>query len=116
MMFYILNFVFIDLSLNLLKCRPLPPLLVISMILLFKVGVNSRGEIQYIRTDLYSDNGYVYNEPIMIFGVDCYFNCYNRDRWTHNGYNSITDTASNSWVRAPGKKYLFFRNFFFNWK
>ncbi|XP_069360142.1 uncharacterized protein [Maniola hyperantus] len=68
----------------------------------YEVHVNSRGEIQYLRNDLFSDNGYVYNENLMQFGIDSYYNCYRKERWDHAGYNLVTDTTSNSWVRAPG--------------
>ncbi|CAH2233051.1 jg18400 [Pararge aegeria aegeria] len=55
-----------------------------------------------LQLDENSDNGYVYNEPLMQFGIDVYYNCYRKERWDHTGYNATTDTASNSWVRAPG--------------
>ncbi|CAH2233049.1 jg18399 [Pararge aegeria aegeria] len=65
------------------------------------VGVNSRGEIQHLKSDLFSDNGYIYDEPLMLLGIDVNSNCYSRERWTHTGYNAVTDTASNTWVRSP---------------
>ncbi|XP_052737986.1 uncharacterized protein LOC112054963 isoform X1 [Bicyclus anynana] len=68
----------------------------------YEVHVNSKGEIQYLKEDLFSDNGYVYNEPLMQFADDIYYNCYKKTRWGHTGYNAVTDTASNSWVRSPG--------------
>ncbi|CAH2260610.1 jg18282 [Pararge aegeria aegeria] len=68
----------------------------------YEVHVNSTGEIQYIKNDQFSDNGYVYNEPLLQFSSDVYYHCYKKERWNHTAYNVITDTASNTWVRSPG--------------
>ncbi|XP_047533955.1 xanthine dehydrogenase 1-like [Vanessa atalanta] len=68
----------------------------------FEMGVNAKGEIQYVNHNLYDDNGYIYNEPIVSYGIDLYSNVYKSEAWTHKSYNTVTDTPSNSWVRSPG--------------
>ncbi|XP_045773784.1 xanthine dehydrogenase-like [Maniola jurtina] len=68
----------------------------------YEVHVNSRGEIQYVKNDQFSDNGYIFNEPLLLGSMDCYYNCYRKERWDYTGYNAFTDTASNTWVRSPG--------------
>ncbi|XP_045773796.1 xanthine dehydrogenase-like [Maniola jurtina] len=52
--------------------------------------------------DLYDDNGFVANEPLVAFTVTSYPNCYNQEAWNYRCFNVITDTHSNSWFRAPG--------------
>ncbi|XP_046968170.1 aldehyde oxidase 1-like [Vanessa cardui] len=68
----------------------------------FEMGVNAKGEIQYINHNLYDDNGYVTNEPLVILGIELYSNVYKSEAWNHKSYNTVTDTPSNSWVRSPG--------------
>ncbi|XP_039757277.1 xanthine dehydrogenase-like [Pararge aegeria] len=68
----------------------------------FEVGVNEKGVIQYVNCDLYGDNGYIVNEPLLALGMDVYHNCYNRDLWNYTAYNVLTDTPSNTWCRSPG--------------
>ncbi|XP_047533953.1 xanthine dehydrogenase 1-like isoform X2 [Vanessa atalanta] len=68
----------------------------------FEMGVNAKGEIQYINHDLYDDNGYITNEPLVSLGLELYSNVYKSEAWTHKSYNTVTDTPSNSWVRSPG--------------
>ena len=69
---------------------------------LSQIGVNKEGVIQYLNQDLYSDNGYVVDEPLIRLGLDTYSNAYRNDTWYHKAYNAITDTPSNSWCRSPG--------------
>ncbi|CAH2090017.1 unnamed protein product [Euphydryas editha] len=68
----------------------------------FEIGVNRNGKVQYLNHSIYDDNGYVLNEPLMMFGVDLYSNVYNNEAWTHRSLNTLTDTPSNTWVRSPG--------------
>ncbi|XP_013161894.1 PREDICTED: xanthine dehydrogenase-like [Papilio xuthus] len=68
----------------------------------YEVGVNAEGVIQYINCDLYTDNGYVINEPLITIGLSIYNNCYKKTTWNYKFYNAVTDTASNSWFRSPG--------------
>ncbi|GBP49383.1 Aldehyde oxidase 2 [Eumeta japonica] len=66
------------------------------------VGVDDKGEIQYLEYNLYDDNGCVVNEPLLAFALTAIKNCYDRNRWHFRAFNVTTDTASNSWCRAPG--------------
>ncbi|XP_046968166.1 xanthine dehydrogenase 1-like [Vanessa cardui] len=68
----------------------------------FEMGVDNKGEIQYINHDLYDDNGYITNEPLVTLGMELYSNAYKSEAWNHKSYNTVTDTPSNSWVRSPG--------------
>nr|XP_034832955.1 xanthine dehydrogenase-like [Maniola hyperantus] len=68
----------------------------------FEVGVNAKGVIQYVTCDLYSDDGYIKNEPLLNLGLDCYYNCYKKGPWKYTAYTAVTDTASNTWCRSPG--------------
>ncbi|XP_041981243.1 xanthine dehydrogenase-like [Aricia agestis] len=68
----------------------------------FEVGVNDQGVIQYINFSIYADNGYIYNENFTYYGMDAYYNCYDRGPWNYTSYNTVTDTASNTWCRSPG--------------
>ncbi|XP_049874984.1 uncharacterized protein LOC126373065 [Pectinophora gossypiella] len=68
----------------------------------FEVGVSKTGEIQYVNYDLYEDNGFIVNEPLALFTLDIYNNCYNNARWNFRCFNTLTDTAKNTWCRSPG--------------
>ncbi|KAJ2951519.1 hypothetical protein O0L34_g13669 [Tuta absoluta] len=68
----------------------------------FEVAVNKQGVIQYNNYNIYEDNGYKVNEPLGLFGVDAYYNCYSNSRWNFKSFNTLTDTAKNTWCRAPG--------------
>ncbi|XP_045499718.1 xanthine dehydrogenase 1-like [Colias croceus] len=68
----------------------------------YEVAVNSQGVIQYNNMELYEDNGYVVNEPLTLFGVDIFFNCYDKSPWNFKVYDTVTDTTSNTWCRSPG--------------
>ncbi|KAF9416490.1 hypothetical protein HW555_006157 [Spodoptera exigua] len=68
----------------------------------FEAGVNSTGVIQYINYEIHEDNGYKKNEQFTQLGEGQFNNAYNRARWNYTSYDSITDTAKNTWARAPG--------------
>ncbi|KAJ2951526.1 hypothetical protein O0L34_g13677 [Tuta absoluta] len=68
----------------------------------FEVAVNKKGVIQFNNYNIYEDNGYKINEPLALFGVDAYYNCYSSTRWNFKCFNTLTDTAKNTWCRAPG--------------
>ncbi|XP_047998098.1 probable aldehyde oxidase 4 [Leguminivora glycinivorella] len=72
----------------------------------FEVAVDATGRIQYCNENLYTDNGYVLDEPLFMGTFDVYNNCYEKARFDYKVFNVITDTASNSWCRSPA----FFRN------
>lgn len=68
----------------------------------FEAGVNDLGVIQYNNYNLYEDNGYKTNEQFTLLGSDAYYNAYRKARWTYKSYDAVTDTAKNTWARAPG--------------
>nr|XP_034832953.1 xanthine dehydrogenase 1-like [Maniola hyperantus] len=68
----------------------------------FEIAVNGSGVIQYVNCELYGDNGYVFNEPLLLLGIDVFNNCYNKESWNYKVYNAVTDTPSNTWCRSPG--------------
>ncbi|CAG4933315.1 unnamed protein product [Parnassius apollo] len=68
----------------------------------FEVGVNAGGVIQYLNCNLYTDNGYILNEPLIMLGTSVNSNCYDISTWNFKSFNTVTDTASNSWCRSPG--------------
>ncbi|XP_022827163.1 xanthine dehydrogenase 1-like [Spodoptera litura] len=68
----------------------------------YEVAVNSSGILQYVNLFAYTDNGYKINEPIAFYAADVYFNCYDGTKFNYKSYNTITDTAKNTYCRAPG--------------
>ncbi|XP_069360083.1 xanthine dehydrogenase/oxidase-like [Maniola hyperantus] len=68
----------------------------------YEIGVNENGVIQYLNFDLYDDNGFIVNEPLIGLTLDVFSNCYNQEAWTYRSFNVITDTHSNTWIRSPG--------------
>lgn len=70
----------------------------------YQAGVNAVGEIQYLNLSVYQDEGYSPNEaPLTFGGVTRYIKSgYNDSHWNIVGYGVRTDTASNTWCRAPG--------------
>ncbi|CAH0400123.1 unnamed protein product [Chilo suppressalis] len=67
-----------------------------------EVAVNSKGIVQYLNLNLYEDNGYMINERLPALAVSNFSNCYDGSRWNYNIYNVTTDTAKNTFCRAPG--------------
>ncbi|CAH2982952.1 unnamed protein product [Chilo suppressalis] len=66
-----------------------------------EVGVNKKGEIQYAISKLYEDNGYAVTEIVAVLGIDACVNVYKKLWWDYACYNSTTDTAKNTYCRAP---------------
>lgn len=58
--------------------------------------------IQSTKYKQYEDNGYIIDENLSLLGADVYNNCYTNTKWDFEMYDSITDTASNTWCRSPG--------------
>ncbi|CAH0755277.1 unnamed protein product [Diatraea saccharalis] len=68
----------------------------------YTVAVNTEGKIQYLNLNLYEDNGYMINELLVMLAYPNFNNCYDSSCWNYNIYNITTDTAKNTWCRAPG--------------
>lgn len=43
------------------------------------------------------------NEQLTALAMRTYNNCYNASRWNYKNFDTLTDTAKNTWFRAPGK-------------
>lgn len=51
---------------------------------------------------MYEDNGFMINEKLQTYAVEHYNNAYDASGWNYKNISTITDTAKNSWYRAPG--------------
>lgn len=68
----------------------------------YEVGLNDTGVIQYLNCTLYTDVGAIYSEePIVQLG-SLFTDNYIKDTFTIRFCKAITDTATNTWARAPG--------------
>lgn len=65
--------------------------------------MNSSGKIQYLECHIYEDNGYVASDSVNAFVMSGLKNCYDNRRWQYKIFDVLTDTASNTYARAPGK-------------
>ncbi|XP_061707826.1 uncharacterized protein LOC133518213 [Cydia pomonella] len=68
----------------------------------FEVGVDDRGEIQYLEYHMYEDHGYVFGDQFVILAPPAIKNCYENSRWSMKIFNVLTDTAAATWMRSPG--------------
>ncbi|KAI5634816.1 molybdopterin-binding domain of aldehyde dehydrogenase domain-containing protein [Phthorimaea operculella] len=67
----------------------------------YEMGVNASGAIQYMNMTLHSDNGHIVDTLLNVLATDAYYNCYDKSRWNYKIFNTVTDTASNTWCRSP---------------
>lgn len=51
---------------------------------------------------MYEDNGYKTNETLTALGSDVYYNCYDSAKFNYKSFDTITETAKNTWCRSPG--------------
>ncbi|XP_026741608.1 indole-3-acetaldehyde oxidase-like [Trichoplusia ni] len=68
----------------------------------YEVGVDDDGKIQYLIANIIEDNGCNNNEGILEFTFGSFPNCYKKETWSVKTGTVNTDTASNSYMRAPG--------------
>ncbi|XP_014254822.1 xanthine dehydrogenase-like [Cimex lectularius] len=68
----------------------------------YEVGVNSEGEIQYLNSSIYQDDGHGPNDSSIGATIHHIKNVYDASVWKITGYGVKTDSASNTWCRAPG--------------
>lgn len=68
----------------------------------YDVDFQDDGKILKVDNYYVSDGGCSRNENISIFIADFYGNCYDRSVWPSVGESVITQSASNTWCRAPG--------------
>ncbi|XP_068627637.1 uncharacterized protein [Battus philenor] len=67
----------------------------------YEVGINNEGEIQYLKNTFYQDNGHSWNDTVTSLVYKHFYNCYDFKRWYIEANSYITDTAGNTWCRAP---------------
>jgi hypothetical protein len=58
-----------------------------------------------MKANIYEDAGCHWNEPISYITIEHMKSCYDTNNWAVTGFGVQTDTASNSYCRAPGKFY-----------
>ncbi|RVE48162.1 hypothetical protein evm_007222 [Chilo suppressalis] len=68
----------------------------------YEVGVDDKGEIQYMDAVLYVNDGITRNENQNVLSISAFKNCYDTRRWTVRSFSVVTDMASNCYMRAPG--------------
>ncbi|XP_075975629.1 xanthine dehydrogenase-like [Anticarsia gemmatalis] len=68
----------------------------------YEIGVDDRGEIQYMDSVFYVNDGNSSNENENTYATDSLKNCYNPRRWKVDSFGVITDAPSNTFMRAPG--------------
>lgn len=68
----------------------------------YQLDVDSNGKIQKMHNTCYQDYGCSVNEPILWGTREFYKSCYITEAWDFEGKAVITNSASNTWTRAPG--------------
>lgn len=68
----------------------------------YEVGLNDKGEIQYLNNTFYLDYATGGNEPIISKCIDIFSSSYIHDTWNVTGNYTNTDNHAGVWVRAPG--------------
>lgn len=74
----------------------------------YEVGVNSKGVIQYMTANLYSDYGSGGNEVIDYYLTNSFKSVYNYSTWNFVTQSVVTDMPPNAFTRAPGKSFQIF--------
>nr|BAR64771.1 aldehyde oxidase [Ostrinia furnacalis] len=68
----------------------------------YELGVDDEGVIQYLNLSYYMDCGFNFNDTAGSAISDVMALMYQSSTWTVKGYSVLTDTAGNTWCRAPG--------------
>ncbi|ODM88520.1 putative aldehyde oxidase-like protein, partial [Orchesella cincta] len=68
----------------------------------YKVKVNPIGKIRQLEASVYCDPGSVSNEPTSLFGTICFQSTYRANNWNIKPEVAVTNTAPNTYCRAPG--------------
>lgn len=76
----------------------------------YEVGVNDKGVVQYMDSNLYTDYGKGGNEPVDPFLIPLFENHYDYSTWNFSTNTVTTDTPANTYTRAPGKIQFNYRN------
>lgn len=68
----------------------------------YEVEVDDRGKIQRLNNEFWQDFGCSVNETVVPLTAQWFLNCYKTDYWSWNSWAVRTDSASNTYCRAPG--------------
>ncbi|XP_059486225.1 uncharacterized protein LOC132202920 isoform X2 [Neocloeon triangulifer] len=68
----------------------------------YEVGVDTNGKIEYLKAKFFQDSGCNLNDSPLRSTIQHFNNCYNASKFQVESQQIRTDTASNTWCRAPG--------------
>ncbi|KAF6204370.1 hypothetical protein GE061_002711 [Apolygus lucorum] len=68
----------------------------------YDVGVSETGEIQYLNASVYQDDGSSPNDPAVGGTMQHMINIYDKSTWNVKAYDVLTESAGNTYCRAPG--------------
>lgn len=68
----------------------------------YEVEIDNEGKIQKLNNEFWQDFGCSINESVVPLTAQWFLNCYVTDTWSWNSWAVCTDTASNTYCRAPG--------------
>lgn len=68
----------------------------------YEVEVDNDGRIQKLNNEFWQDFGCSRNETVLPLTAQWFLNCYNTEYWSWNSWAVLTDSASNTYCRAPG--------------
>lgn len=72
----------------------------------YEVGLNDKGEIQYLNNTFYLDYAAGGNEPTIELSINSFYSSYNHNTWNVIGNSTRTDNHPAVWTRAPGLLYI----------
>jgi len=70
-----------------------------------QVGFDNAGRIGKLKADVFCDLGYTANEPENFLLLGFIQSVYRAQNWEVNPGALLTNTATNTFVRSPGKNY-----------
>ncbi|CAL8110873.1 unnamed protein product [Orchesella dallaii] len=68
----------------------------------YEAKVNEAGKILALKSNIYCDAGSSLNEPDSLYAMVCSQSCYQANNWNITPGVALTNTASNTFCRAPG--------------
>lgn len=68
----------------------------------YQIDIDDEGRIQKLNHEFWQDFGCTLNESVVGLTAQWFLNCYKTDYWSWNSWAVRTDSASNTYCRAPG--------------